>query len=148
MSHPRRVLFVVLLLAGVSCGVAYPDTCDPSRYQIMGQVVDSGGRPLFDATVRLLLDQISAQEFARQGPRARLRRTNSSGIYVGMIDCEAARGVTDAPNPCAKKVKHLTVLIEAEGFRARLVVFKLKDLEINRDAGGCLVQVPDIRLAR
>jgi hypothetical protein len=148
MPRATRALFALTLLIGIPCSTSSAGACDPPRYQILGKVVDPGGRPLVDATVRLLLDRISAQEFASQGPRARLRRTNSSGTYLALIDCDEARGITDAPNPCAKKPKHLTVAVETEGYRTRLVVFKLRDLDVNKDAGGCLVQVPDIRLSR
>ncbi len=148
MFRRTQASFTALLLLSLPSIVAHAAFCDPPRYQIMGKVVDPGGRPIVDATVRLLLDRFSAQKFARQGPRARLRRTNGSGIYVGLIDCDETRGVTDAPNPCADKPKHLTVAVEADGHRTRLVVFKLKDLDVNRDAGGCLVQVPDIRLSQ
>ena len=148
MLRPKRLFFSALLSAGVSLAVAQAGICDPPRYQILGKAVDPGGRPVADATVRLLLDRISAEEFQKHGPRARLRRTNSSGIYVGLLDCGAGDVVTDAPNPCAKNPKHLTVMVEAQGHRMRLVTFKLKELEINKDAAGCLVQVSDIRLSR
>lgn len=113
----------------------------------MGQILDPASRPLADARVRLLLDEVSAQRYEEVGPRARATRTNPSGIYVVLIDCDEARGVTDAPSPCAGKPRHLTVLVEATGYRAKLIAFKLKDLTVTRDAGGCLVQVPNIKLS-
>jgi hypothetical protein len=147
VCRPTRALVIVIALAAIACSAANAGSCDPPRYQIMGHVVDPSGRPLADATVRLLLDRISAGQFVKHGPRARLLRTNGSGTYVDLIDCGAARDLTDAPNPCADKPKHLTVSIEADGHRDKLVVFKLKELDVIKDAGGCLVQVPDIRLS-
>jgi hypothetical protein len=123
------------------------DPCKPARYQIMGKVRDVNGRPVGDATVRLLLDRISAPKFSAEGPRARLTRTNDFGTYVALIDCDEARGTTDAPNPCADRPRHLTVGVEARGLRMKLMVFKLKELEVTRDAGGCLVEVPAIKLS-
>ena len=121
--------------------------CKPARYQIMGSVLDPGGRPIVDASVRLLLDEVSAQKFAEEGPRARLTRTNRVGKYLTLIDCDQARGISDAPNPCAAKPRHLTISVDAPDYRTKLVVFKLKELDVVKDAGGCLVQVPDIKLS-
>jgi hypothetical protein len=113
----------------------------------MGRIIDPGNLPVVDARVRLLLDEVSAKRFEEVGPRARATRTNRSGIYVMLIDCDEARGVTDAPDPCAARPKHLTVVVEASGFRTKLVAFKLKELTVTRDAGGCLVEVSDIKLS-
>jgi len=140
-------LLTAILVAGTASSLFAAGPCKPARYQIMGSVLDPGGQPIVDASVRLLLDQVSAQTFAEEGPRARLIRTRPSGKYLALIDCDQARGVTDAPNPCAEKPRHLTVSVEAPDYRTKLVVFKLKELDIIKDAGGCLVQVPDLKLS-
>jgi hypothetical protein len=136
-----------IVVAGLASSLAAGNACKPARYQIMGSVLDLGGRPIVDASVRLLLDQVSAQKFAEEGPRARLIRTNRAGKYVALIDCDQARGISDAPNPCAGKPRHLTISVEAPAYRTKLVVFKLKELDVIKDAGGCLVQVPDVKVS-
>src|SRR5262245_3421146 len=108
-------------------------TCKPARYQLLGRVLDAGGAPLADASVRLVLDEVSAERFAEEGPRARLTRTGSSGAYLALIDCETTGAPSDAPSPCAAKPRHLTVSAEAPGHRGRVVVYKLKELEIISD---------------
>jgi hypothetical protein len=142
-----RFLVTAVAIATLTGSLAEAGVCKPARYQIMGKVFDAGGRPVADAAVRLLLDRVSAKKFRAEGPRASLVRTNASGTYLTLIDCERARGVTDAPDPCAGRPRHLTVSVEATGYRLKLVEFKLKELEIIKDAGGCLVQVPDLRLS-
>ena len=140
----------VMVLAVVAASVpATPSdaACKPSRYQVMGNLVDRSERPVVDAIVRVLLDRVSEQEFAKSGPRARLIRTNASGTYVAMIDCDEASKAGDAPNPCADKPKYVTLIVEAAGYRTKVVVHKIKDLELIKDPGGCLILVPDVRLA-
>ena len=121
--------------------------CKPARYTVMGQVTDSGGRPLVDARVRLLLDRVSGKKTADHGVRALSTRTNAAGSFVQYIDCDelAVRG--DRPSPCARSPRHVTVSATAPGLRSRLQVFKFKALEIRRDAGGCILILPDIRLS-
>lgn len=147
MFRVLPVFVAAIAVAGMASSLVAGDACKPARYQIMGSVLDAGGRPIADASVRLLLDQVSAQKFAEEGPRARLIRANRFGKYLALIDCDQARGISDAPNPCAEKPRHLTVSVEAPGYRTKLIVFKLKDLDVIRDAGGCLVQVPDVKLS-
>jgi hypothetical protein len=141
------VLLTAIAVAGMATALVAGDACKPARYQILGSVLDPGGRPIVDASVRLLLDQVSAQKFVEEGPRARLMRTNRVGKYVALIDCDRARDISDAPNPCAAKPRHLTISVEAPDYRTKLVVFKLKELDVIKDAGGCLVQVPDVKLS-
>jgi hypothetical protein len=148
MGHLLRVWAAAFAATALASSYAGAGGCDPARYQIMGNVTDPGGQPIADASVRLLLDQVSLERFAEEGMRARLTRTAGTGAYLALIDCAAARGVTDAPNPCAAKPRHLTVAVEASGFRTKLVAFRLRDLNIVKDAGGCLLQVPEIKLAR
>jgi hypothetical protein len=147
VSRIVPAFLAAVVVAGTVSSPGGAGPCKPARYQIMGSVIDPGGRPLVDASVRLLLDQVSEQRFAEEGPRARLTRTNRAGKYVALIDCDQARGISDAPNPCAEKPRHLTVSIEAPAYRTKLVVFKLKELDVVKDAGGCLVQVPDVKMS-
>jgi len=143
-----RACVIVLAVVGASVPMtAAGAACKPSRYQVMGNLVDRTERPVTDAIVRVLLDRVSEQEFAKQGPRARLVRTNNSGTYVAMIDCDEASKAGDAPNPCADKPKYVTLIVEGAGYRTKVVVHKIKDLELIKDPGGCLILVPDVRLA-
>ena len=78
--------------------------------------------------------------------RAITTRTNVAGSYVQLIDCAELSRTSDRPNPCAASPKHLTVSASAPGYRTRMQVLRLKNLEVRKDAGGCIVLVPDIRL--
>jgi hypothetical protein len=143
VSPALFVLLAALPYTAVQAGGA----CKPARYTVMGQVTDSSGRPLVDARVRLLLDRVSEEETADHGVRALSTRTNAAGSFVQYIDCDemAVRG--DRPSPCARNPKHVTVSATAPGLRTRLQVFKFKALEIRRDAGGCVLILPDLRLS-
>jgi hypothetical protein len=144
----HRACVIVLAVVAASVPLTPSEAaCKPARFQIMGNLVDRAERPVVDAIVRVLLDRVSEQEFAKQGPRARLVRTNNSGAYVVMIDCDEASKAGDAPNPCADKPKYVTLIVEAAGYRSKVVVHKIKDLELIKDPGGCLILVPDVRLA-
>ena len=144
----RRAFVIVLAVVAASVSAtATGAACKPSRYQVMGSLTDRSERPVADAIVRVLLDRVSEKEFAKHGPRARLIRTNASGTYVAMIDCDEARKAGDAPSPCADKPKYVTLIVEAPGYRTKVVVHKIKDLELIKDPGGCLILVPDVRLA-
>jgi hypothetical protein len=144
----RRSAFLVPFVLTAVTALVAGAVCKADRYQILGRVVDAAGRPIEDAAVRLLLDRVSMQQLVEEGSRARLVRTAATGAYLTRIDCERARGITDAPNPCAARPRHLTVAASAAGYRARLVVFRLKDLDIVEEGGGCLLQVPDVKLTR
>jgi len=144
----RQILTVVSALAVAAlCSVVQGAGCKPARFQVMGLVADVSGRPLVDARVYLLLDRVSEEKTSEYGVRAIPVRTNASGSYVQLIDCDELAQTSDRPNPCARSPKHLTVSAGGPGYRTKLQVFKLKELDVRRDAGGCMVLVPDIRLA-
>jgi len=145
MTRITSVGLVVLLSVLGPSVLAGP--CKPARYQVMGLVLDSAGRPLVDARVYLLLDEVSEQKTAEYGVRAVSTRTNPTGSYVQLIDCEELAKTSDRPNPCAKNPRHLTVSAGAPGYRTKVQVFKFKALEIRKDAGGCVMLVPDIKLS-
>ena len=121
--------------------------CKPARYQVMGVVLDSAGRPLVDARVYLLLDEVSEKKTAEYGVRAVATRTNPTGSYIQLIDCDELAKISDRPNPCAKNPRHLTVSAGFPGYRTKVQVFKFKSLDIRKDAGGCVMLVPDIKLS-
>jgi len=145
MTRITSVGLVVLLSVLGPSVLAGP--CKPARYQVMGLVLDSAGRPLVDARVYLLLDEVSEQKTSEYGVRAVPTRTNPTGSYVQLIDCEELAKTSDRPNPCAKNPRHLTVSAGAPGYRTKVQVFKFKALEIRKDAGGCVMLVPDIKLS-
>ena len=138
--------FVVLLTALVLSPVL-AGPCKPARYQVMGVVLDASGRPIVDARIYLLLDEVSEQKTSEYGVRAVPTRTNPTGSYVQLIDCEELAKTSDRPNPCAKNPRHLTVSAGAPGQRTKVQVFKFKSLEIRKDPGGCVILVPDIKLS-
>jgi len=119
--------------------------CDYDAWAFFGAVRDAGGQPLGDAEVFLLLDKVNQADYLREGVRGRRFRTNVYGKYQAGLVCSDNR---DAPNPCAKKLKHVTVAVSAPGHAMKLQVLKLNGLEIVKDDGVCFVQMPEIRLQR
>ncbi len=148
VTYALRAITIFSIAVVVCCGSTLGGGCDPARYQILGRILDGAGQPIPDARVRLLLDRVPAERFAQERARAQMTRTGASGAYLTLIDCERSAGLSDAPDPCAAKPRFLTVAAEAEGYRLKLTTFRLKDLEVIRDEGGCLVQVKDVRLSR
>jgi hypothetical protein len=136
---------VVLLLTAPALFPAMAQ-CRGDQYAVVGRVVDAMGQPVKNATVHVLLDQISKKKFAEQGFRARGFNTDGSGQFSAFIDCGEARAAGGA-NPCAKKPKHVTVAADRTGHNLRLQVFKLKELEVTEQSGICHVRVPEIRLS-
>jgi len=119
--------------------------CDHDAWAFYGAVRDVAGRPIGDAQVFLLLDKVNEADYVREGVRGRRFRTNEFGKYQAGLVCSDDR---DAPNPCAKKLKHLTIAVSSQGHAMKLQVFKLNHLEIVKDDGVCFVQMPEIRLQK
>ncbi len=136
----------MLLLAALLAtpGVGALD-CASDAWAFYGTVRDAGGRPVGDAEVFLLLDKISEAEYLREGVRGRRFRTNEFGKYQAGLVCSDTR---DAPNPCAKRLKYLTVVVSSRDHAMKMHVYRLNDLEIVGDEGACFVQVPEIRLRK
>ena len=140
-ARGRRVTAALLIAAALAAaGPLSAGTCEIRRYRLWGRVLDPNGRPLVNASVHLLLDEISQKKFSQGGMRARGGNTNAYGTFRVDVVCEPEA----APNPCAGHPKHVTVAASSPGHRARLQVFKLKELET--DESGCGVVVPDIVL--
>ena len=135
------MLILFVLLAPAAGAV----DCEQDIWAFFGAVRDSGGQPIDDAEVFLLLDKVNRADYLRDGVRGRRFRTNEYGKYQAGLICSDNR---DAPNPCAKKLKHLTVAVSSPGRAMKLQVLKLNDLEIVSDEGVCFVQMPEIRLQR
>jgi len=133
----------------ILCFLGAPETgaveCDYDAWAFYGAVRDLGGKPIGDAEVFLLLDKVNEAAYLRDGVRGRRFRTNEYGKYQAGLVCGDNR---DAPNPCAKKLKHLTVVVSSPGHAMKLQVHRLNDLEIVRDDGVCLVRMPEIRLQK
>jgi len=125
-------------------GVAALD-CKSDAWAFYGAVRDAGGRPVGDAEVFLLLDKIDEAEYLREGVRGRRFRTNEYGKFQAGLVCSDTR---DAPNPCARKLKHLTVVVSSQSHGMRMRVYRLNDLEIVLEEGACFVHVPEIRLRK
>ncbi len=134
--------FLTCLLTGPEVGAL---ECESDAWAFYGAVRDGGGRPVGDAEVFLLLDKISEAEYFREGVRGRRFRTNEYGKYRAGLVCSDTR---DSPNPCAKKLKHLTVVVSSPDHTMKMLVYKLNDLEVVADEGACWVHVPEIRLRR
>lgn len=135
---------VLLVLAGLG-GATDGATCDLDAWAFYGAVRTSGGQPIGDAEVFLLLDKISQSAYAREGVRGRRFRTNEYGKYQAGLVCSDSR---DAPNPCGKKLRHLTVAVSSRDHSMKLQVFKLRDLNVAEVDGVCFVQMPEIKLSR
>jgi hypothetical protein len=120
--------------------------CRGDQYAVVGRVVDGMGQPVKEATIYVLLDQLSKKKFAEEGVRARTFRTDGSGRYSAYVDCREARA-SGGPNPCANKPKHVTVAADRSGYNLRLQTFKLKELGAEEQSGICHVRVPEIRLS-
>ena len=129
-------------LAVPGCGAS---ECDFDAWAFYGAVHDPGGQPVDDAQVFLLLDKMDQTDYVKEGVRGRRFRTNEYGKYQAGLVCGDDR---DAPNPCAKKLKHLTVVVSSWDHALKMRVFKLNDLEIVADDGVCFVHVPEIRLSK
>ena len=137
-----RILLITFLLLAPQVGAV---DCEYEAWAFFGAVRNAGGQPIGDAEVFLLLDKVSEGDYLREGVRGRRFRTNEYGKYQAGLVCSDNR---DAPNPCAKKPKHVTVAVSSPGHGMKLQVHKLKSLEIVMDDGVCFVQMPEIRLQR
>ena len=139
---PRAaVLIACLLIAPATSAV----DCSHDAWAFYGAVREAGGQPINDAEVFLLLDKVSRADYLEDGVRGRRFRTNEYGKYQAGLVCSDNR---DAPNPCARKPKHLTVVVSSRKHTLKMQVFKLNDLEIITEEGVCFVQMPEIRLRR
>jgi hypothetical protein len=136
---PLAVIGLLAALLGIQPG-AWAANCSKT-YHVRGAVADANDRPISRARVYLLLDETSRKKFHKQGVRAVQTQTDNTGWYDRAIVCGGQ------PNPCAKTPKNLTVFVDAPGGRARLVVFKLKDLDIREVGDGCDVEAPLVRLS-
>lgn len=145
-----RLLAVAAVVGTIGVGALSGGTalaqCRSDEIEVIGMVKDSSGVPMRDATVYVLLDQISQKKWAEQGLRARRFRTDFNGQFRAYIDCAEARS-GGGPDPCAKKPKHVTVAADPPDHRLKLQVFKLKELEIHERGGVCYVRVPEIRVS-
>lgn len=133
----------------IACFLITPGTgaveCAHEAWAFYGAVRDSAGQPIGDAQVFLLLDKVNQADYVREGVRGRRFRTNEFGKYQAGLICNDD---SDAPNPCARKLKHLTVAVSSQGHAMKMQVFKLNDLEIVDNDGVCFVQMPEIRLQK
>ena len=119
--------------------------CDSDAWAFYGAVRDASGNPIGDAEVFLLLDKIDQSEYLKEGVRGRRFRSNEYGKYQAGLICDDN---SDNPNPCARKLKHLTVVVSARDYAMKLRVFKLNDLSVMTEDGVCLVHVPELRLRK
>lgn len=131
----------MLLLGGLT-GAA---ECDHDAWAFYGAVRTTGGQPVGDAEVFLLLDKVNESVYAKEGVRGRRFRTNEFGKYQAGLVCSDTR---DAPNPCGKKLRHLTVAVSSRDYSMKLQVFKLRDLEIVDEDGVCFIHMPEIQLRK
>ncbi|MCP3979645.1 MAG: hypothetical protein GY716_09990 [bacterium] len=135
----------ILLFLVFAPSVATQSRCDARRYRLGGRVEGGAGRPVADARVHLLLDRVSQKKFHKQGIRARKARTDRHGRYDLEVACaDSAPELRNAPDPCAAKVQHVTVLAAAPAHRMKLQTFKLTELEVTAD--GCTIRVPTVTL--
>jgi len=119
--------------------------CGHNAWAFYGAVRDAGGQPIGDAEVFLLLDKVNQTDYLKVGVRGRRFRTNEYGKYQAGLICSDSR---DAPNPCARRLKHLTIAVSSQGYAMKMQVFKLKSLEILAEDGVCFVRMPEIRLQK
>ena len=148
MTRGRGVSMKLGIAAAVGLGLALlaseaglrAANCSKT-YHIRGAVADANDRPISRARVYLLLDETSRKKFGKQGMRAVQTQTDTSGWYDRTIVCGGE------PNPCARTPKSLTVFVDTPGGRARLVVFKLKNLDVREGADGCDVEAPLVRMS-
>jgi len=136
----RRILTVALAAGCAASPVPGAGKC-ADTYHVSGRVIDATDRPVSDVRVYLLLDKVSEREFAKQGVRAVITRTDKSGWYAESIVCGGR------PDPCARNPAHFSMLTQSKGSSLRLKTFKLKSLNVVKRSDGCVVRVPDMRLA-
>ncbi len=139
----RAALFLIACFL-IAPGAGAVD-CDYDAWAFFGAVRNAGGHPIGDAEVFLLLDKVNQADYLKEGVRGRRFRTNEYGKYQAGLVCSDNR---DAPNPCARRLKHLTIAVSSQGHAMKLQVFKLKNLEILDEDGVCFVQMPEIRLQK
>lgn len=141
LGRSRRSLWVatIALLAAALPAFATKQ-CD-KVYHVRGRILDASDRPVSDASVFLLLDEISQKKFAREGVRAVRARSLDGGRFTRTVTCGSS------PDPCGKKPKTVTVFVEARGARTKLRGFPMKDLELQVAEDGCHLELPPIRLA-
>ena len=136
---------IALLILVVSAPPAVAGSCDSDAWAFYGAVRDASGNPIGDAEVFLLLDKIDQSEYLEEGVRGRRFRSNDYGKYQAGLICDDN---SDNPNPCARKLKHLTVVVSSPDYAMKMRVFKLRDLDILREDGVCLVRVPEMQLRK
>jgi len=139
MSVKSPALTAVVLALGIGGAFAGGGGCS-GTYHVSGRVIDASERPVADARVYLLMDKVSEREFAKQGMRAVITRTDRSGWYSETIVCGGT------PDPCARKPAHFSVLAQTPGTSLRLRTFTLKSLNVVKRSDGCVLRAPDMRL--
>jgi protocatechuate 3,4-dioxygenase beta subunit len=133
-----RALIRTLTVALPLLALAAPDAaagCRADTWEVSGVVLDASGHGLAGAAVHLLLDRVSHKKFAAEGVRAQRTRTDANGRFSRTIVCGGS------PNPCARRPKHLTMIVDAGG-RTTLRQFKLSELETEEGPSSCRLRVP------
>lgn len=146
-SIARRIaqLGIVFALWGGVSAIAAAERCDSDVWAFFGAVRDSAGQPIGDAEVFLLLDKINHADYLKEGVRGRRFHTNEYGKFQAGLICSDS---SDRPNPCSRKLRHLTVAASSRGHMMKLQVFKLATLEVVDEDGVCFIHLPEIRLGR
>jgi hypothetical protein len=134
-----RLLIVVSALVAVVAAAPADARCKHERYDVVGSVIDSAGRPVAGARVFVLLDKISEKKFNAQGMRARSTRTDKNGRFHSAVVCGTQ------PDPCARKPKHVTIAA-GQAMSLRLMVYKLATLGETETPTSCFVEVPALIL--
>jgi hypothetical protein len=143
----RRWFAVMLALA--ACGSVFgAGPCSSQRFEVHGIVTDPAGQPVPRARIYILLDEVSEKKFLEQGFRAAPFQAGVDGRFVAAVDCEEFRSgdKRDQPNPCAKKPRHVTVVVGQAGYKTRARIHRMKDLVLVESQGACIVALPEIRL--
>jgi len=135
-----RPLIVVLALVAAVAALPADARCKYERYDVVGSVIDSAGRPVAGARIFVLLDQISQKKFNAQGMRARTTRTDKNGRFHSVVICGTR------PDPCAKKPKHVTIAAGQE-MNLKLVVHKLAEIGVTETQASCFVEVPRLTVS-
>jgi len=144
--RPARAL--ALFLTALACALpastpapaAKVPACRHPVWEVYGGVTDRAGAPVPSVRAYVLLDKVSQKEFSKQGVRARSATVTDDGRYHVGLTCGSS------PDPCAAKLRHLTVIAEGRGYATTLRVFELADLEVVEDGDRCTARVPTLQL--
>jgi len=140
----RRIIPVLTFAMLFALPAAWALDCG-DRYEVVGKVVQPGGQLVVAARVHVLLDQVSKKKFLEQGVRGRSADTDGFGRFQIGFDCEVHRRA-EGPNPCAKKIRDVTVMVGHSGMNLTMHSYKLKKLKIAKRSGVCFVEIPDVVL--